>query len=207
MSVATPEEVLAFWFPIDASATLEQIMEQVRFWFAGGSNDAVRARFVPTLEAAARGELDHWAKTAQGRLALILVFDQFSRAIHGGTAEAFVLDARALALAVGGIDNGMYAELPSAFHKLFFGLPLGHSEDAALHERSVALAEALIAEAPPQLRRGFEHSAGQARAHRDVIARFGRHPHRNAVLGRTSTQAELEYLATETPPHLRKPSL
>ena len=87
----------------------------------------------------------------------------------------------------------------------FFWLPLGHSEDLALHERSVKHAEEEAVNAPDHLRVMAEFGVSQARAARSVIARFGRHPHRNQILGRTSTPEELEYLRTETPPHLRQP--
>ena len=87
----------------------------------------------------------------------------------------------------------------------FFWLPLGHSEDLALHERSVRHDEEEAANAPPHLRAMAEFVVSQARAAHNVIARFGRHPHRNEILGRDSTPEELEYLRTETPPHLRQP--
>jgi uncharacterized protein (DUF924 family) len=89
--------------------------------------------------------------------------------------------------------------------RAFFWLPLGHSEDLALHERSVEHAEEEAANAAPNMRAMAEFGVSQARAARNVIARFGRHPHRNEILGRDSTQEELEYLRTETPPHLRQP--
>jgi uncharacterized protein (DUF924 family) len=89
------------------------------------------------------------------------------------------------------------------WEKTFFFLPLGHSEELAHLEHAVKLAEELAEQAPPELRRILEHSASQARGHRDVIARFGRHPHRNAVLGRGSTPEELEYLASGQLVHTR----
>jgi len=85
-------------------------------------------------------------------------------------------------------------------------MPLGHSEDLALQERVVRRQEEEAADAPPHLRAMAEFGVSQARAARDVIARFGRHPHRNEILGRTYTPEELEYLRTETPPHLRQAS-
>jgi uncharacterized protein (DUF924 family) len=88
--------------------------------------------------------------------------------------------------------------------RLFFWMPLGHSEVPALQERSVHHQEEEAAKAPPHRRAMAEFGISQARAVRDVIARFGRHPHRNEILGRTSTPEELEYLRTETPPHMRR---
>jgi uncharacterized protein (DUF924 family) len=164
----------------------------------------ITERFGETLEEARRGELDHWADTARGRLALIVVLDQFSRNVYRGSPLSYAQDEKALQLAVQGIELGMDRELSTA-ERFFFWLPLGHSEDLALQERSVGHAEEEAAKAPSHRRGGAEFELSQARATRDVIARFGRHPHRNEILGRPSTPEELEYLGTETPPHLRRP--
>jgi len=107
-------------------------------------------------------------------------------------------------LALEGIDLGMDREL-TPVERNFFWLPLGHSEDLALHERSVEHAEEEAANAQLHLRAMAEFGVSQANAARSVIERFGRYPHRNEILGRTSTPEELEYLRTETPPHLRQP--
>jgi uncharacterized protein (DUF924 family) len=155
------------------------------------------------LEQARRGELDHWAQTARGRLALIVVLDQFSRNVYRGSSLSYSQDPKALELAVGGIEAGIDREL-SPMERIFFWMPLGHSEVPALQERSVRHQEEEAAKAPPHLRAMAEFGISQARAVRDVIARFGRHPHRNEMLGRTSTPEELEYLRTETPPHMRR---
>ena len=112
-------------------------------------------------------------------------------------------DQQALALALQGLENDHYAALETPWEKTFFFLPVGHSEELMHLERAVTLAEELVAQAPPELRKVLEHSAAQARGHRDVIARFGRHPHRNAVLGRHSTPEELDYLASGQLVHTR----
>ena len=159
------------------------------------------------LERARRSELDHWAVTPRGRLALIIVLDQFSRSIHKGTPLAYAQDPAALRLAQEGIDAGMERDMEVG-ERLFFVMPLGHTEDPALPERAqwlVRFHEEQVDRAPAHLRPIYEFSLSQAEAHRDVIARFGRHPHRNEVLGRASTPEEAEYLRTETPPHLRRP--
>jgi uncharacterized protein (DUF924 family) len=197
------EDVLMFWFPERLISDYAAAVRRFEWWFGGGSNAVVAERFAPLLERAVRGELDHWSDSARSRLALIIVLDQFSRAIHGGTARAFAQDAKALALALQGIEIGHYAALETPWEKTFFFLPLGHSEELRHSEAAVELAEQLAEEAPPELRRILEHSASQARGHRDVIARFGRHPHRNAVLGRPSTPEELEYLASGQLVHTR----
>jgi uncharacterized protein (DUF924 family) len=123
------------------------------------------------------------------------VLDQFPRSLYRDTARAYAQDPKALACALEGIRTGHYAALETPWEKTFFLLPLGHSEELAHLERAVALAEELAAAASPEFRKVLEHSASQARGHRDVIARFGRQPHRNALLGRQSTPQELEYLA------------
>ena len=188
-------EVLRFWFPETNWGNPVAAVRQVEWWFRGGANAAINDRFRPLLERAARGDLDGWARQPRSRLALIVVLDQFSRGVFAGTAQAFAQDAKALALALEGLGNGYYDQLAHAWEKTFFILPLGHSESLAHLERVVGLAERLAQEAHPAERAILEHSASQARGHRDIIARFGRHPHRNAVLGRASTPEELAYLA------------
>jgi uncharacterized protein (DUF924 family) len=197
------EDVLRFWFPRRPISDHAAAVRQFEWWFAGGSNAAVMERFAPLLERAIRGELDHWSASACSRLALILVLDQFSRSIYRGTARTFAQDHKALALALAGIEIGHYADLETPWEKTFFFLPLGHSEELPHLETAVKLAEELAEQAPPELHRILEHSASRARGHRDVIARFGRHPHRNAVLGRQSTPEEIEYLASGQLVHTR----
>jgi len=206
-AVSTPEEVLSYWFPEDFSnADPETRRRQMERWMAGGPevDREITERFGQVLEQARRGELDHWAETARGRLALIVVLDQFSRNVYRGSPLSYAQDEKALQLAVEGIDLGMDREL-AVMERFFFWLPLGHSEDLALHDRSVSYTEEEAAKAPFHLRAGAEFGVSQAKAARDVIARFGRHPHRNELLGRDSTAEELEYLKNETPPHLRRP--
>jgi uncharacterized protein (DUF924 family) len=190
-----PERVLAFWFPDLSDADHARMVRQFEWWFRGGADGAIAERFTPLLERAARGDLDHWSVQPRSRLALIIVLDQFPRSLYRDTARAYAQDPKALALALEGIRIGHYAGLQTPWEKTFFLLPLGHSEELAHLERALALAEQLAAAASPEFRKVLEHSASQARGHRDVIARFGRQPHRNALLGRQSTPEELEYLA------------
>lgn len=199
--ITDPERVLGFWFPAGLDADEAAHGRWFQWAFGGGANAAVIERFVPVLEAAARGELDGWAAAPRARLALILVLDQFSRTVWQGTPAAYSLDEKALALALEGLANGHYDRLGTVWEKTFFQLPLGHSEDLAQLDRCVALCDALVDQAPPALQKIYVHSASQARAHREVLRRFGRHPHRNAVLGRASTADELDYIATGKFPH------
>lgn len=202
-AMAQPSEILDFWFPPGLDADLESHRRQFLWWFRGGANDAIMARFLDSHAAACRGELADWAATPPSRLALIILLDQFSRTIHQGTAAAYARDEAAIELAETGLVLGHYDQLATVWEKTFFLLPLGHAEQLARQERSVALCAALIDQAPAQLRPLYEFSANQARGHRDVIARFGRHPHRNAPLGRISTDDELAYLATGQLVHQR----
>ena len=201
------EEVLSYWFPEElANADLETLRRHAKRWMAGGPDvdREITERFGELLERARRGELDHWADTPRGRLALIIVLDQFSRNIYRGSPLSYSQDEKALRLALEGIDLGFDRGL-TPWERNFFWLPLGHSENLSLHELSVEHAEEEAANAPAHLRTMAEFGVSQAKAARDVIERFGRHPHRNEILGRTSTPEELDYLRTETPPHLRKP--
>lgn len=189
------EEVLGFWFPQGSHSDHAALVRQFEWWFRGGADEQIAARFAGLLERATRDELDHWALTPSPRLALIIILDQFSRSLYRNSAKAFAQDAKALDLALQGIEIGHYAALDTPWEKTFFFLPLGHSEELTHVEVAAQMAEQLAREAPAEFCRVLEHSASQARGHRDVIARFGRHPHRNAVLGRQSTPEELEYLA------------
>jgi uncharacterized protein (DUF924 family) len=125
---------------------------------------------------------------------LIILFDQVPRNAYRGTAAAFAFDRESLALAAEGMQLAADAAL-EPLERLFFYLPLEHAESMEAQEAAVAAFDRLVAEAPPELREFCAYSAGFARQHRDIIARFGRFPHRNAVLGRASTAAELEWLA------------
>jgi uncharacterized protein (DUF924 family) len=202
---ATPEDVLDFWFPPAPAADHAAWVRQADWWFGGGSNAAIAARFARLADEAARGRLDHWSRQPRSRLALIIALDQFPRALYPGTPRAYAQDAAALALALEGLEIGHYASLATPWEKTFFFMPLGHSEELRYVETAVTLAEALAAEAPLGLERMLHHSVSQARGHRDVIATFGRHPHRNAILGRTSTPAEIAYLSRGRFVHLRRP--
>ena len=189
------DAVLKFWFPDGLDRDLETHVAQLEWWFRGGADRDIIQRFGPLTERGLAGELDDWARDARGRLALILVLDQFPRSLFRGTARAYAGDPHAQELALEGLENGFYDALETVWEKTFFTLPIGHSEELALLERAVDLATRLVDQAPAPLRKLYEHSANQAHGHRDVVRRFGRQPHRNALLGRESTAEELEYIA------------
>jgi uncharacterized protein (DUF924 family) len=197
------EDVLRFWFPDPMPRDEAGLRRQLEWWFRGGTDAAIAARFASVAELAARGALDDWAAAPRSRLALILALDQFPRSLHRDDPRAYAQDPKALALALDGIERGHYAALADPFEKTFFAMPLGHSEELRHLDRAVELTDALARSAPPELRRVLEHSASQARGHRDLVARFGRQPHRNAILGRESTSEELDYLARGELVHTR----
>ena len=207
-----PDEqaILSYWFPPGIhEADSETYRLQWLRWFGGGPevDQEITERFGAVLERARRGELDSWMETPRGQLALIIVLDQFSRSVYKGTSLAYAQDPAALRLAREGIEAGMDRDMEVA-ERLFFTLPLGHAEGADHLERmdlAVRRAREDLDLAPPHLKPLYEHSLGQAKGHRDVIARFGRHPHRNAILGRASTPEELEYLRNGIPVHMRRP--
>ena len=192
--IATPDAVLDFWFGAPGPAA-DVAARQRPLWFAkSAANDRIVVeRFAETLVAAGKGELDDWAATPRGRLALIVVLDQFPHHIHRGHGQSFAYDARSLALAMEMIRRGEDAHL-TPLERVFIYLPLEHAESMAMQDLSVALYEKLAIEAPAAERQLFDGFLDYARKHRDVVARFGRFPHRNEMLGRTSTADEIEFL-------------
>ena len=188
-------DVLAFWFG-EGSDDARILDEKGALWFkAGASVDAeVRARFGALHAAAVAGELDHWLAMPRGRLALIVLVDQFSRNLFRDDARAFAHDALARGWCEDGLALGVERNLRAA-ERVFLYLPLEHSESIADQQHSVALFAHLRDGVAPALRKQFENFLGYAMRHRDVILRFGRFPHRNRVLGRVSTPAEVEFLA------------
>jgi uncharacterized protein (DUF924 family) len=202
------KQVYDFWFPPGLeNADRETFRRRIEWWFAGGAN-AELPPFTHTLMAARLGRLDHWLATPRGRLALIIVLDQFTRGLFAGKAEAYASDPQALRIAEEGLWNGHYDALTQPWEKTFFFLPMAHAEGPG-HlqrlDRVVALAENVTLDAPERFRMYYQFSLSQARANRDLIARFGRYPHRNDILGRASTLEEAEYVKTGNFVHLRRP--
>ncbi|MBS0125232.1 DUF924 family protein [Thetidibacter halocola] len=202
-----PGQVLDFWFP--DSGHEGSVETHAAFWterMQGGMDGAIIDRFGPLTRAAARGELDHWADTPRGRLALLIALDQFPRSLWRDTPGAFAQDIKAARLALDGIANGDFDGL-APWEQVFFVIALGHCEGPDHLQRLIALdpvIEQIIDRMPEQL----APMGGQLRAQHalvtEVIRRFGRHPHRNAILGRVSTLDEEPYIATGDFPHLPK---
>lgn len=190
----TAATVLDFWFGNAGDDTAIAQSQQKLWWSKNTEVDAdMRRRFGDLVKTAAAGKRDDWAQHAHGRLALILLLDQFPRNMYRDTPRAFAYDPLAGQLALAGIASGDDREL-RAIERVFFYLPLEHSESAELQERSVALFTALAAGVPAADRKTFTGYLDYAVRHRDVIHRFGRFPHRNHILGRTSTEEEIAFL-------------
>jgi uncharacterized protein (DUF924 family) len=172
----TPQDILDFWF--------DELTDKQHFVKDAALDALIRSRFGTTLEAAARCELWAWRATAQGRLAEIVVLDQFSRNAYRDTPRAFAQDALALVLAQELVASGHDHSLPVA-QRAFAYLPTMHSESAVVHMQAVALFS----------QPGLENNLTFELRHKAIIDRFGRYPHRNAVLGRTSSAQELAFLS------------
>jgi len=190
----SPATVLDFWFGNVGGDTATAEAQQKLWWSKNETVDAgIRNRFGALVDAAASGRHDDWATDPRGRLALILLFDQFPRNMYRDTPRAFAYDPLACKLALAGIASEADREL-RAIERVFFYLPLEHSESPELQERCVALFTALAAGVPEAERKTFAGYVDYAVRHRDVIHRFGRFPHRNRILGRTSTPEEIDFL-------------
>lgn len=188
-------EVLEFWFgaidPEDGSWP----EEQTELWFQGGAraDRVITERFGEDIERAARGEYSSWEETPRGQLALILLFDQFTRNVWRGRPEAFQYDDRARAISHRLIELGGHTEL-WPIERLFVYMPLEHTEALEPQRLCVRLMEQLEQEVPEAMRETFAYFTEFARRHLEIIERFGRFPHRNATLGRVSTPGEVAYL-------------
>ncbi len=171
-------QVIEFWFTELSPAD----------WYRNSAElDAVcRTRFLDLHQSAAVAELAPWRESAQGRLAEIIVLDQLSRNIFRGTAAAFATDNLALVLAQEAVAQGCLEELPIN-QAAFILMPYMHSESRLIHEQAVTLFD----------RPGMEHNLDFENKHKVIIDRFGRYPHRNVILGRTSTNDELDFLKTD----------
>jgi uncharacterized protein (DUF924 family) len=171
-----PESILHFWFT--------ELTPKQHYAKDAALDEAIRTRFGATLEAAARCELFAWRATPEGRLAEVLVLDQFSRNVYRDTPRAFTQDALALVLAQELVASGQHRSLPLA-QRSFAYMPYMHSESALVHAQAMALFS------QPGLEDNFRFEL----RHKEIIDRFGRYPHRNALLGRASTPAELAFLS------------
>ena len=192
--LATPEAVLDYWF--GAPGTAREVAEpQSKLWFGKlpEKDRDVSERFTPTFNAATTGLLDDWATSPRGRLALVIVLDQFPHHIHRDTPEAFAQDAKALALSLAALATGEDKSL-ALIERVFLYLPLEHAESVAMQDLSVTQYQQLVDEASESERALFANFFDYAHKHREVVLRFGRFPHRNAILDRASSAEEIAFL-------------
>ncbi len=185
------DDIHRFWFgELDDTGLCKPQQRQLWFRKSDDTDRLCRERFGGLVDQALAGGLEDWPDTDRGRVALVLLLDQFTRNIYRDTARAFAGDPRALALAQETIAAGHHQRLP-AIHQVFLFMPLEHCEDLDAQGQCVALFEELAAVTGSDEIADFTR---YARAHHEVIARFGRFPHRNELLGRESTDAERDYL-------------
>lgn len=171
----SPRDVLDFWFAQEP---------ETHFKADPAFDEEIRTRFGAAHEAALDGAFDGWAETPDGALALIILLDQFARNIHRDTPAMFAADAKALSLAHAAVEAGQDLELPAPARSWIY-MPFMHSETLDDQDRCIALCE----------RSGLDDTLHWAKVHADIIRRFGRFPHRNDILGRTSLAEERAFLA------------
>lgn len=187
-------DVLDFWFGDEPDPRQVVESRSARWWGGGPDLDAeIADRFGMLVRTAMAGGLEGWSVTPRGNLARILLLDQFTRNVFRRQAKAFAGDPIARRLALAAIDDGSHLEL-RPLERVFVYLPLEHAEDLELQARCVKLFERLIADAQPEAAEVVGPYLDYAVKHHDIIARFGRFPHRNPVLGRTHTDAEKAWL-------------
>ena len=193
------QSILNFWFEgVDDATFINKNKPPFRKWFAKdiSFDGEIKDRFEGDVAEAAQGRYRAWEKTPEGKLALIILFDQFSRNIYRDTEEMYAFDALAQKLALSMIANNEHAALP-LIQQVFVYMPLMHAEDRELQKLSVRCFERLVEtsrQGKPDNSAYFEYHLKYARRHFDIVERFGRFPHRNRTLERASTDEELEFL-------------
>lgn len=195
-AVLDAQHVLDTWFKDDDTGRMDR--PQLKRWFMGGTklDEYLRATYSETLKAAATGELDHWLQDAHSTLALIIVLDQFNRNMNRGTADAFALDAKALAASQHALDNN-YTEHYSFTQKMFCYMPFEHDESRESQKTAVSLFQQLQDDAPEEYADFATKALASAVEHQEIVEKFGRYPHRNKVLGRANTEQEAAWLASD----------
>lgn len=193
------EAILAFWFK-EQQLTAPQIDGRMDVWFGEDPlfDEEVVRLFADDVEAASEGQLDHWATDPRGRLALIILLDQFRRNIYRNKAEAFALDKAALKLCVEGAMEKKDKSL-TPIQRAFFYMPLQHAESRKVQKKSREIYDKLADAVSATYKETFETIAQFAGLHADIVEQFGRFPHRNTILNRANSPEEDEYLAGDIP--------
>ncbi len=194
MSGTVIDDIIDFWFgPLDEHGQADA-GQAARWWKKDPAFDEeIRTRFEPVHRAIHARELENWLADPRGRVAQIVVLDQFSRNMYRGRPAMFASDPRALQMVQDGLDRGDDRALPRD-PRAFFYMPLVHAEDLAVQDRAVALFTELCDGSPPDRRERAAAMVKYAGMHRDIVRRFGRFPHRNAILERPSTPDEIAFL-------------
>jgi len=193
------EAVLSFWFE-EQALSAPQIDRRMEIWF--GSDPVfdmeIGKEFSNDVELASTGKLNHWAESPRGRLALIIMIDQFRRNIYRNTAMAFSKDKLALKYCVEGAMKKHEQDL-APIEKVFFYMPLQHAESRKVQAKSIQIYDRIAASVSPTYQETFETILQFAELHKDIIEQFGRFPHRNTLLNRENTPEEDQYLAGDSP--------
>ncbi|MBW1830237.1 MAG: DUF924 domain-containing protein [Deltaproteobacteria bacterium] len=188
------EDILDFWFGEVNELGCSSPEHRRRWWTkADAFDEAVGSHFLGDYEHIVAGDRDAWRNTPRGTLATIIVLDQFSRNMFRGTPSMFAADELAREVCHEGLDAGFDADL-SFDERLFFYLPLAHSEEMTDHRRSIELLNGLVDGAAETLAADARNYLDFAERHKAIVERFGRYPHRNATLGRASTPEEIAFL-------------
>ena len=191
---ADPQQVLDFWLG-DGLTLGWPTDDRSALWFGGGAalDAQIRERFGALVDQAVDGGLSDWEQPVHARLALVILLDQFTRNVYRGQARAFAGDGRSQRLVLQALPLGQDDELPT-IGRVFFYMPLMHAESPTLQDECVLLFEKLARQSPPGLQPKLAGNLRAAREHAEIIGRFGRFPHRNAVLGRVNTPEEDGFL-------------
>jgi uncharacterized protein (DUF924 family) len=190
------QEILSFWFGY-GSSNQDVIQDKSALWWkkSPALDAEIKQRFEPCLISLKNNRLEDWKSTASSILAMILLADQFSRNIYRDTPAAFESDPLAASLCLQGIQDRKDSEL-KLVERVFFYMPLMHSESDELQDKSVELFTHIVDTSEPGEKKYFQGNLDYAIQHRDIVKRFGRYPHRNKILGRQSTPEESEFLKT-----------
>lgn len=194
MSSSTINEIVTFWLG-PALDSPQHASERRDWWYKGGKpvDDEIRARFGTLVVQACDGGLDDWPNTTDGAFAMILLLDQFTRNLYRGTPDAYLGDARAFEI----VKQTIAAQLDQTLHpvaRIWLYHPFHHAESAVIQDQGLALLNDVFTAAPDTWRPYVERSIKGWTRHRNIVAQFNRFPHRNPVLGRTSTNEELAFM-------------
>lgn len=192
-----PQDILEYWFGDAANSKAEDLKDYFQRWFQGSKelDKEIESRFGKAVKQAVADDLATWENTAEGKLALIILLDQFTRNVYRGTDKAFAYDVKALRLCQNLIESGADKDLSWA-ERGFTYMPMQHTEDATVQQQGIKAYIGLVEDTPDDLKKVVTGFLLSAREHKSIVDKFGRFPHRNKVMERESTDEELIYLAT-----------